>query len=39
MRGLRWCLNFDSTATFGVVISKKSNHDLWVTDLTSEVTG
>ena len=32
MRGLRWCLHFGSTTTFGGFMSKKT--DPWVSDLT-----
>ena len=32
-------VNFDSTATFGRVMSQKPDPDLWDIDLTSEVTG
>ena len=41
MRELRWCLNFHSTATCNGVMRerRKPNPDLWVFDLTSEVTG
>ena len=39
MRGLRWCLDFDSTATFTGVMSLKPYPDLCVSDVTSEVTG
>ena len=39
MRELRWCLIFGSVAIFGRVMSQKPNPDLWVINLTSEVTG
>ena len=35
---LRWCSNFGSAATLGGVMSQKPNLDLWLIDLTSEVT-
>ena len=37
--GLRWCLIFDSTATLSRSYEPKPNPDLWVIDLTFEVTG
>ena len=39
IRGLLWCLNFASAATFSGVMSQKPNSDLRVIVLTSEVWG